>query len=263
MSWIWLTWLACAPRGTAQLDDLMDLGAYEVACERARDGGEAVRAHVDAGTWAATRVQLQARPLSEEELGGAPQGWAAWDVSLAADAGVVPTMRAQLSLVDADGARWSPCADCGPEWVMQQLSPGDVVEITWVSHDASGGGGGLFRALGKVVLVTLGLPLALTVDLMLAPMQVLGGDVTHLGAVTRWVLDPTPLPVASLPRPSDPHDAPAPARATRLRVLRAEGGAGPPVEATVSLTGAHLGGCPVGLRQVSGDLVDGQLELAW
>jgi len=133
--------LACAPKGTEQLDDLMDLGAYEAACQRAL-GDRSLEDHVAARTWEATSVQLRARALDADELGGTPKGWGAWEVVIGADAEVVPAMTASLALIDDEGRRWTACSECGPDWVMDQLAVGDVVEITFASHERTGGAAG-------------------------------------------------------------------------------------------------------------------------
>jgi len=258
--WWWLLPLACAPRGTAQLDDLMDLGAWEAACERSRFLEEPLRDHVAERTWGATQVQLRARALSPEELGARPEGWGAWEVTLTADGAVVPAMGASLSLVDADGGVWAPCAACGPEWVAEQLSPGDPVVITFQTHDAGSSGGGLFQALGALAKVTL-LPLTLTFDLALAPLQVISGNGRHLGSVTRWMLDDQPFPVAPAVHSPEPEAPPALPR--RLGVLQAVEGAGEPVEAQLVIDGRHLGGCRLPSMSVAAPVVGGAVEATW
>lgn len=109
--------------------------------------------------------------------------------------------------------------------------------------------------------LTVGVPLALTVDLAFSPLMVMSGQARHVGAVTRWVLDPTPLPVATLTTP----DAPEPERTApaTLRVLRARDEAGEPVEAQIELSGRHLGGCPLPTKSSRARVVDGTVEATW
>jgi len=267
MLWLWL--LGCAPRGGAEVDDMMDLGAWETVCR-----GHAVEA--SARAWGASSGSVRARALTSDELGATPSGWAVWGLDVRAAPEVSPAMTVTLALEDEHGHTWTTCEACGPDWVVSELAPRDELEaIVYASHARGGGGfGGLFRGLmqaggeliraagravlevGRAVVLSIGL----AVDVAMLPLAFIAGSEDLMFPITRWVSNLGSLPVHG---GAAVVGAAASAPLGRLRVLQASAGAGLPVRATVVVSGEHLGGCRWMPQRFEVPVVDGVVEVQW
>jgi hypothetical protein len=240
----------CLPKGTAAIDDLMQLEAFDVACTRA--GSEAV-ARVAAPVWIKAAPTATATRLTAEEIGGVPSGWEMWRVHHEVAPGVLASSYVDLALFDGEGRPWTRCTECTQEWVARQFTP-PLRTIPYISHNSSSDGG-FFRGLadlGKVVLA----PFTLIVDVaVVLPLNVLGADmepITNKMLNSHW----SPSLPAYEPVPPSEHRLPL-----DLRVFRPPASDSEVVNATFTLQGS-FDGCSVGTLELPAPVNHGTAEVA-